>query len=571
MVKGLTAALAAVLVTAAPAGAAPVTTTSGDTRRVELSGSGTVGMVSYGVTHAFEERVTRPARLPGVKVERDGAFAGAFGDSALLGAWMAPPRVRQFLVEGDLLEHARLHTRFDTDAVPLNPGDRFGMAFAHVPFDAPLDPEGDRAATADGEIAWDHAVDVRRVTGRYGGRESSSDAIFVRGDVVARGGDVDARGGNMRVPPLVIDLPKVYPGQTEAAFAFSISLPSTVHLAGIDVKIVPTAGKAVIRTNLVGYVPEAREFTAPGGAEIKEWHLPITGAIMLSEEDSPLVSQPSVTLPRGGLAVVGRSGEPTRVLRAASGRRATPEGLTATRRARRGERADAGVSGTGATDELTAAAAVTAKALTAPRELTLGNGAYELTLDPDFRGSGALAITDLRRGATGTPFLDALSVPFVRIDGEAVALTADRLSDLRVLPIQRIATITQTGWGIGADSRPVEGVRMNRTNPYQAGMLIDLVYDLPGGREVSVHVRNGGDPLRPLDVVANATVRDRAGAVVGTASPILHLELPEGEVALGGERRTTEFSAPLDDADGPLTVGSRSFLGRSPRPVAAVA
>ena len=537
-VRRTTAAVAAAMAVAAgPAAGAVTEDAVVDVRRVALA-SGGVGLVSYELDRTFTSAVSRPAGLPQVTIPRGEAFRGAFGDSTFMAAWLAPDGKRQFTFDGEIVEDAHLLTGLAGDAVPLAAGERYRSAFALSPFDAPLDWERERGE-ADGALQWDAAVDVRRISGSRDGLDTTtSDVLFVRADLVARGGDVDARRAPVAAPPLVIDLPRSYPQGTTGSYRFTVSLPYTTYVSGISATVDPEAGTATLQSGVKGWLPEGREFTTAGGTEIKEWHLPITGMIVLGEQAPLIPSTPQVGLPKGGLITVGDStGRSAQTVQGPSG--------------------DASAASS-STQELADAAAVSSRTLTAPRTIRTGDGGHVLTLDPDFRRSGALAFTDIVRAATGTRFADALSVPFVRIAGEVVRLPASSLSDLRVYPHLRIAQIGWTSFGALDPARPLHDAGFVQASAFDDGLRIDAYYALPDGREVQVNLQGRSADSGPGEITSAARVRFRDGNVV-PASPAVHLELPPGDVTLDGAARGDEFSAPIAD-DAPLRVGDRTFL-----------
>src|SRR5207248_3699129 len=199
--------------------------------------------------------------------------------------------------------------------------------------------------------------------------------------------------------------------------------------------------------------------------------------------------------------------------------------------------------GTRLMDELAQAAPIDAS-LAQPVALRLGNGNYELTLDPNYRGAGLLALESVRRSATGSLYSNVNAIPFALVDGVPVELTHDRLLDLRVVPLRE-----GVGASLTARVTPQTGLsqlleQSGRTYSFD-GILIDAVYDLGGGTLAFVRYEiRTDDPAVPELVASRAS----AVSISGEQPAVSFVQYVEpaasGPVTYDDQAVTNEFSAP---------------------------
>lgn len=595
-VPAAAAPVAAAAAASAAAAAGPATTAVDQIRRYALPSGPTAGL-AFTARHTATDAVAPGSRLPGVRIARDGpdaaAFSGLFTDAGYAAAWLAPVGRTELDPRVSFVEDARYTNRLPNEtageSVPLAAGDSADVAAQVVPgvvlpFDRPR-----RAAT--GTLSWELAQDAtRRVSARYGSTSSALDVIFVRADLVVRGGDLDARGRSVDAPPLVIDLGKIYPASVLGASQASVFLPVTAYLSGGRGAVLPQSGRAVFANySVTGYLPESREYSLPGGAQVAEWHLPLQFTITVGQPGALAAAQTSVGMRAGG--VVSSYGEHTRSATVEPGGTAriggdgVPRAVSPTATAPAGPAPSAGVAPTAAPPlppgppggpdsalvrDLAAVSGIN-HTLGRPVDLVTGAGRFGVTVDPDFRGEGVLALRALRRLPTGTPYADVLAVGQVRLADRSVALTRDRLVELRVQPTADFVRVTFTS-GVNETPDPVSSYRRRLGRAADPGLQVEAVYDLGGGltATMSYGVAPRGDV--PGTVGVQLDVYDADGRRVA-AAPVLYAEVPGAPVLYGGSERTTEFRAPLDfllSGGGPtLAVGERSLqattLGDAPR------
>src|SRR5439155_11007881 len=101
---------------------------------------------------------------------------------------------------------------------------------------------------------------------------------------------------------------------------------------------------------------------------------------------------------------------------------------------------------------------------TAATKVSVAGGRYSVTVDPDYRGAGVLAVSAVRRSADGAEISAVSSVPYVLVDGEPILLDRSRLTDLRVTPTAPGVHLILTGGGGGPS--PTSTIR-------NAGQLAD--------------------------------------------------------------------------------------------------
>lgn len=529
----------------------PVATTEVAEVRTPDLASGGPGMLTYEVTHEALGHVPTGERLPGAVVPRTPAFDGLWGEAGYLGAWLAPPGPFRFQFDpaSTLIENGYFTNRLRSgaDALPLEDGDRFELAMGNLSWDAPLPLDRERGV-ADGRLAWDASVDVRELTARMGDETGEMQALLVRADIVARGGDVDARARAEQVPPLTIDLPQTYP-QATGMYIVTTIFPYTQYVAGMDMRVLPATGKAVLSASVRGYLQEARETTLPGGASIKEWHLPLHAVILLSHADDA-AGAATVQLPQEGVAVVGDDTGSRRIELSGGDRLAVGTDLDIS--VDEAATAPAG-SSSPSLEELAAASAVD-HTLAEPVELAAGDGRLGVTIDPDHRGAGLLGLRSPRRSETGTTFAHTSSVPIVVVDGDPILLDRSRLTDLRVLPVYDWIGIGLTGAGA---QTPLVKTRTVFGWARRPGLTIDAAYDLGEGRYAFLRTVSAPGTSAP-SLLTTVTVRSLANEPIA-ARAVQHLEVPAGDVAHAGEPRVAEFEGALDASGDAteLTVGGR--------------
>jgi hypothetical protein len=568
------------------------TTTVSDVRALQLT-SGGKAAVSYLVTHDILGHVDPGTPLAGARIARSqypDVYAGVWGaDYGGLRAWLTPPSDYAFL-HGEFSPISRLkENTYFTDRLLSSPegtaleaGDRAQLAIADTIANAPLPWDRQRGA-ATGTLAWDYGTDYRQVSATYNGVSATADAILIRADLVARGGDVDARAApttGIAAPPLVIDLPHTYSNDQSASYIAAIMAPYTAYVPGVHLEVQPKAGKAVLTVFVKGYLYEAKEYTLPGGGEVKEWHIPVQAVILLTPDgggSSPLMRHAAARMPQGGVAVAS-DGAVAKSLQVPTGGTVqagvgiAPEvvdsggnivaspasevaALTsfsapANRQAQDNASATSGVgdSSPWLIDELMAAAPINAS-LSSPVDLLLGDKTYALTLDPDYRGEGVLALRGLRRAATGTQYANTVAIPFAVIDGVPIKLTRSRLLDLRVLPMYAGPILT-----FGGQTPPRTEYVEGTVFPF--GLDIQAVYDLDNDRYAFLEFVARPQLDSPSFVTSYIVVLSINGEAV-QAAPIQYVELPEeGPVSYGGVTQTREFSGSVDL----LSVGGSKTL-----------
>ena len=571
--RRLVTSLAALVLLAAAAPALaqsppPARTAVRDVRSVRMADGG-AGAVSFVASHDIDAPLPAGSALPGARIAE--AAGRVVGDGGYVASWLAPSGLAQFSPSVSLPGAAWFAngTLTGTRGTALNAGDRFDVAVTAFGADAPLDWQAPRQSSPRGTLAWDSAVDVQRISARHGSASSSHDVLAIRADLVVRGGDIDARNKAVDAPPLVIDLPQTYPGQVQGGYQIVTLFPYTHYITGMDLEVLPALGKAVLRASVRGYLPGAREARTADGRTVRSWHLPITGVMDMATSLAPAPLQPVSVLsaPAGGLAFVG-DGESSRrvelrpgdvLLRSPSaplGSVVPAAGAAAPADATADAPANT-LAQPSITDELMASAVVTAD-IDRPVALTFGRGALRLTVDPDLRGSGVLALRDVRRGDTGTTIADVVAVPAVRIGDETIPLTTDRLLDLRLAPAAPLGTVTYSGSGGTAS---LTYARALTGHAVTGGVDVEAVYDVGLGRAATVRIYGVGD-TPASEMYVRASVRDLAGRGPA-AAPIVVVEIPGGDVVHRGETIASEARVELDSRveNEVLTVGDRYVRG----------
>jgi len=522
--------------------------------------SGSAGMHAYTARHEFNADVNPLTLLPGARVPRSRPFDGLTGDHVFMASWISPGPVFQFSPSSSLIGSAYFSnvTRSASEAVPIQKGEGFDIAVVNHGGDLATTWDRKRAASATGQLGWDVAVDRRAIRARIDGAERSVDAVFFRATLRAVGGDVDARSANVDAPPLIIPLGKTYGPQATATTNHSANFPYTHYLGQTDLRADPASGTATLTASARGYIPQGRELKTAGGRDLKEWHLPISGFVLVKDagDTGGATSRAAVTMSGPGEVVVGdHTGTRTIGVEAGDTVISGPdipfgEVVPAPGSARSAGAGPAPAdpaagrsvtSGGRALDELTTAADVDAS-LSAPVDISASVGKWRFTLDPDYRGTGALAIRDLRDGPTAIPYAGAISVPFVRVAGETVPLRKENLLDLQVQPVDRQPIAITTLY-----AEPFAATRTTAGSSLFPGFVVQAAYDIGNGRVAFVEADTSPENLTDLGGV---DLRVAVRAINGTfvpAAPVLHQELPPGPLTLpSGAPATTETSFPLD-------------------------
>jgi hypothetical protein len=525
-------------------------------------------LISYTVRHDVNSHIDPGTPLPGARIaSADHAqdFSGAYGDSVFAGAWLSPQSIIQLNPTSQLYENTYFFDQVQNkdafgvqQGVAMEAGDHVELAMENVTEDAPMFWDAPRG-TASGHLTWDVAQDSRNVTASYGAVTGDMDAIFVRADIVARGGDVDARNQDVATDTLVIDLPRIYAASTTGAYIITTFFPAAQYVTTMRMRVEPELGKVFLEATVQGYIPAANEYTLPSGAQIKEWHLPLNVVIMIKPTGG-LTGNVSVALPAGGRAVAGVDDQIKQLDVRAGGRViATSAGSITLLPDDAASQSDTDVSSATVNQAALAAAAAINHSTSAPVDLTAGD--YSVTIDPDFRGQGVLAVKSLRRLLTGSPYADVLAVPFVLIDGAPATLDRSRLVDLRVYPDYRWATVQFTGYGetdLPARTHTVFG------SAFRPGLVVQAVYDLGDDRYAFVPIIGAHFIDTPGSISVRATVISLATGRRVTSAPVEYLEIPfSGSIIYAGETKISEFSAPLGPnfPNANLVLGQRSFIG----------
>ncbi len=374
------------------------------------------------------------------------------------------------------------------------------------------------------------------------------DVIFVRAELVSRGGDFDARDGNVRLPPLVIDLPKMYGPLAVGGASVAQFAPYLSYIRDIDGNVLPQAGQAVFTANTRGYLFEAREYTLPNGKQIREWHVPLDLVITISPSRLPAGTGVISALPAGGVVWKMEDGRTERIEVAPGSSVVVGRGfeskISAPAQRSTAEAAPA-VSVTGGTqlEEFLTSAAID-RDLIQPAPLLLAKRSFSFTLDPGVGGQGFLGLRSFAHVRTGKTFLDLATVPYVIVNGETIPLDRTRLVDLRVLPSVANITIGFTGRG---DAGNFSFLRARFGNIRTPGLQLEAVYDLGANRYAFVSAF--GEQAAPEDfgnsVGLSVTVTSLTGSEPAEISGVVYGETGQpGPIAYDGQTKTTEFAGP---------------------------
>jgi hypothetical protein len=550
---------------------AKVTTTVSEVSNRRFA-NGEPGGLGYKVTYDVTDEVQPLEWLPTARVdaiEHPAAFDGQWADAGFQAAWVSPKGRYQFQPDAFTVESGYLDSYINHDGINLQAGDSADMAVAQLSLDAPLTWDRERGA-ATGEMEWEVASQVNTVRASYGGAEGEMEVIFARADLVARGGDFDARDASVQLPPLVIDLPKSYgPGVVGSATTAQFA-PYLSYITGLEGQVVPQAGKAVFTARTRGYIPEAREYTLPGGAHIREWHIPLNIVISLTRPTDPTGLGILTNLRSGGLvkshsalgtdsvavlagsSVIGAPGLPLEVLSGSGSRSADAQAGSE-------EQAPPPAASGGGTflDDMKAAAPID-RTLSQPAALSLGKRSYSFAVDPDLHGSGALGIRTFDHARTGQRFFRLNAVPSVTLNGETIPLERSRLVDLRVVPVQDFIRLGFSGRNDGTAFDQTSTVRARYGRVFRPGVSLEAVYSLGGDRFAFVTAwamqEAGGNGDGVYTMVEVRSLTDAPARV----SALNYMELDPGPLTYNGELQESEFTGPSGVLQ---TLSGRVFSG----------
>ncbi len=553
---------------AATATSPPAVTANVSDVRGASGTSGGKALIAYTVRHDVNSHVDPGAPLPGARVasaDHLEAFRGAYGDSLFAAAWLSPQGIIQLTPSSQLYENTYFFDRLqgvdpfgNQQGIAMEAGDHVELAVENVTQNAAMLRDVPRGA-ATGHLTWDLAKDSRNVTASYGTLTGDMDTVFVRADIVARGGDVDARTQALATDPLVIDLPKIYAPTAQGGYIITTFFPAAQYVKTMRMRVEPEMGKAFLEATVQGYIPAANEYTLPSGAQINEWHLPLN-AIITIKPTGGLTASSSMALPAGGRAVAG-VGNQTRELDVPVGGSviATTDGKITLLEGNAGSQSAAAAQAATAHQEEIAVASAINHSTSAPVDLTAGD--YGVTLDPDFRGQGILALRSPSRLQTGTAFADALAVPFVLIDGAPVILDRSRLVDLRVYPDYAWVVVSFTNFNEPA--LPSRTTTLSGAG-FEAGLAVQAVYSLGDERYAFVQTTGFHFSDKPGYIHTRVTILSLATGRRVASAPVEYMEIPfSGPITYNGETKLDEFSAPVDglSPNMNLVLGHRSFDG----------
>ena len=537
-------------------------TTVIDVRRGSASGTGSLGLLTFKFGHDIVSSISASERVGGARVARadyPAAFAGAWAQAGELGGWITPTtEVPNATYEPTtfLVENAYFDNALTTEALSAVTGDHVEFGMAVVPMDTPM-PWSRVRTDRRGSLGWESTVVTQEVQSRFSGVPGEVDVIMFRVDVVARGGDVDARAQPLHLEPLVLDLPRVYDEVPNYVGLAGIGKPHLNYITDFSVVPAPTAGKLVVRAEVSGYIPEAQVYTLPNGAVMKEWHIPLTGVIVIDRANSDLTPVASASMPFGGTGLIVDRAGTRRVKVSPGGTLSAKPGDSQHRETDSAEDtqsiAFAGANAEFERAELMAAAAAN-HTLDQTVDLDLQTSAFRATLDPNYRGEQALALRNVLNVRANKSYADALTVPAAVVDSQTVLLDRSRLTDLRVLPFR-------DGGGVGVKGTAAfeeynqTASTFNRV--YHPGLFVHAVYDLGDNLHAFVEHQlfHGGVPPGGR-VNSNVVFRALDGRTIN-AYPTQYVDLTEpGPAVLSGVERTTEFTAGTAGFFGNLEVGN---------------
>lgn len=578
------------------ASAATLAVTEGDQARTTVSEvvnqrfpNGERGGLGYKVTHDVLAPMSPEDTFPSVRIdpaEHPNAFDGQWADRGFNAAWIAPKGKFQYTpdaytIEGGYFDNAIAPINStNTGGAPLAPGDSVDIAVNQLPADNPLTWDTDRGET-DGELEWEVATQSQTVSATYGEVSNAMDVVFVRADLVARRGDFDARDASVRLPPLVVDLPRIYGPGTRGSIAVSQFAPYLHYIRGIEATVLPQSGKAVIAAQARGYIPEAVERTLSGGTRIREWHIPLNILITLSSQTGPLDVQTFTDMSTSGRVwTFDESGR--RRLDVPAGGQVLTSAVMAPQVTEPQEGAEypapsaaASTSGT-LMDDIEAAASID-HTLTEQKTIRIGKRSFDLTIDPDIDGQGILGIRNFDHLRPPRGFFDTSVVPYVTVNGELIKLDRSRLIDLRVIPFDWTLAI---GFGSRNDGTPFDDTssvteRWGRINHTAAA--VEAVYDLGDDRYAFLSARSHLEVESDGEAVAARLIVRSFNDEPANVSAVQYMELAEpGPITYDGQVMTTEFTGPGKVLATPsarivsgATGGSRITIVRAGAPLAS--
>lgn len=539
--------------------------------------NGDPGGLGYEMAYEVTEPISPGEWLPTPRIdatEHPEAFDGHWADAGFQAAWMSPKGEYQFFPDPFTVESGYLDNYVQEDGVPLAPGDSFDMAVKQLPEDTPLTWDRERGE-ATGEPEWEIATKTHTVSGSYGGVEGDMEVVFVRADLVARGGDLDSRDASTQLPPLVVDLPRSYGATVQGSAATAQFAPYLHYITNLEGQVLPQTGKAVFTARTRGYLPEAREITMPGGAHIKEWHIPLNIVITLRESKNPLDGGLLTGMPGGGVVTnITSTGSERMKVPAGStvaiGSDLGPRILPSGPRSAAGTTSDQppaaedapGASSAGAgtlLDDIRATAPID-HTLAEPAHFRIAKRSYSLTVDPDLDGNGTLGLREYDHVRSGKRFFGTIAVPWVEVDGERIPLTSDRLTDLRVVPFVDYIRIGFTGRSDGNALDDMSTVRARHGRIQRSGVLMTGVYDLGEDRYAFTEAWSYLHAGNTSDAVATYVVVRSLSEEPVHVNSLSYAELAQpGPVTYGGETRTSEFSGPggvIQTPDGRVGFGA---------------
>lgn len=577
----LVLAVAVPLGASAPAVAADdtvATTSLGRLGRADLP-NGSPGLLGTTANQDFHGTPVKDQFL-GAAVLQDEGLDDTWAHGGELGAWLAPEHDRPaatFRPQLSLNQSLLFESVYDGGPT-VGPGDRAGFSFAAVPYNAPV-PWGRERGTATGRLEWSATSLTQQTSSTFGGTTGHLETFMYRADIVATGGDVDARTQSVSLPPLVLDLPRSYEPGTRYVGIAGVTTPYTTYFRSFGTVLLPEAGKMILNATIDGYIPEGRTVTLPNGSTVNEWHLPLTGVIGFATEGA---GEPSASfgVPMGGVAKDMATNELVS-LGAGESLLATSAGASAIA----AEEPAPAQSNSLFLDDAAASSRIDRDA-TDPIDLDLSSG-FSLTVHPDYDGTGFLALEDVRSERLRKNYADLVTVPAVRVSGNDVLLTRDKLIGLRAIPFRNGGGIRLTPSASfrdgGFNQSAATSMRI-----YRGGFLLDALYEagdgiivnvqhqlfhqgVPSGGRLNTNVTALALDGRLLDVYPIATAVASGGPPVANNEP-LTVETSFSShrtVELGAQRIHGTFRDGAGSRRGGATAVLRApapLLGRTPDP-----
>ena len=517
----------------------------------KLTSSDSFGMLGYTVDVDVHEDVSPEYEFPRLRIPRQPAGEGGLASEGLSwAAWFSPEGGIRFEPATVTYQDLYLYNRFGDDSnvlgglpADLKAGDRLEIEIANAPHNTAMSWDGERRQ-ANGRLEWDLATDVRQVMATRGGVTQTFDVLFYRADLRAVGGDVDARRADIPAPPLEITVPG-NPGPNDSAGVnYMATYPATHYFSNVDLAYDQVTRKAKVTASAKGYIPESRVSRGLGG-DVGEWHVRLHGAVY-RRANGALPAAPaartSMTTPVPAVAGVLEDGVVRELTLAAGDTLLTgpglPDGALVTSRSGPGAGGGPPESQTGfaagtRARELRDAADIVPEQ-TEVKDLTFDQGRRGMRVDPDYQGSGVLAIENVRNRSEDRELAGAIAFPYVRVDGDLIKLDRARLRDLRMVPLFSTFGLTSTGYNIAAGSGAFEGVRQTGANAEDVGAAIEAIYDLGAEREAFLTINHYSGELGE-GVYASLQVTDDDDNLIA-AQPIGYAVAPPGAIrTVGGE------------------------------------